>query len=54
MLVFSPHRLRTAVVVGLAAIPAIPALPALLDVYRHGAADRAWCRSCTTRRGRWR
>ena len=39
MLIFSPHRLRTAVVVGLAALPALPALPALLDVYRHGAAD---------------
>jgi hypothetical protein len=40
LLVLSPHRLRSAVVVALAAIPTIPALPALLDVYRHGTADR--------------
>ena len=39
ILILSPHRLRTAVLVGLAAIPALPALPALLDVYRHGAAN---------------
>ncbi len=40
VLVLSPHRLRSAVLVVLAAIPTIPALPALLDVYRHGTADR--------------
>ncbi|MGZ8665720.1 MAG: O-antigen ligase family protein [Solirubrobacterales bacterium] len=39
VIVLSPHRLRTAVVLALAAIPTIPALPALLEVYRHGAAD---------------
>ena len=39
ILILSPHRLRTAVLVGLAAIPALPALPVLLDVYRHGAAN---------------
>ncbi len=39
ILIISPHRLRTAVLVGLAALPVLPALPALLDVYRHGAAN---------------
>ncbi len=38
-LVVTPHRLRAAVMIGLAVIPVLPALPALLDVYRHGAAN---------------
>lgn len=32
----APHRLRAAVVVGMAALPAAIALPTLLEVFRHG------------------
>ena len=35
-IVVSPHRLRAAVYLGLAAIPLLPAIPTLLDVFQHG------------------
>ncbi|HEY5053333.1 MAG TPA: O-antigen ligase family protein [Solirubrobacterales bacterium] len=40
-LIFTPNRLRAAVMLALMALPALLAVPTLLDVYRHGSADAA-------------